>query len=204
MIRLRWLSAFSFKAGEYCSQRGINTRKAGEDFYFLQKFFDLGSFTECNHIRIIPSPRPSDRVPFGTGPSVIERVKSGKELKVFHPELFRIVGAFIKKIPSSHTHSDNLKSGNHPLIPEFPNINNIQSVVSEIRANSSGPQAYTKRFFRWFNMFRVLKFMNHGRKTFPDIPVSMAASELLGDMKIDSSGNTVELLIRLRKRDRNK
>jgi hypothetical protein len=45
---------------------GMNKRKAGEDFYFLQKVMLLG-FGEITDTLVLPSARLSYRVPFGTG-----------------------------------------------------------------------------------------------------------------------------------------
>ena len=64
----------------------MNRKKAGEDFYFLQKLFDAGHFSECNTTRVIPSPRPSDRVIFGTGPAIREYLETAVSL-TFHPGL---------------------------------------------------------------------------------------------------------------------
>src|SRR3972149_3134037 len=55
-------SCFTVKAQAYVKQGGMNRKKAGEDFYFLQKVFPLGQFYRLNTTRVIPSPRPSNRV----------------------------------------------------------------------------------------------------------------------------------------------
>src|ERR1041385_133403 len=56
-------SAMAGRADAYMKQGGMNKRQAGEDFYFLQKMFALGGFTELNGTTVFPSPRESDRVP---------------------------------------------------------------------------------------------------------------------------------------------
>lgn len=195
-------SAFSVKAVDYCSQGGMNLRKAGEDFYFLQKFFDLGTFTECNHIRILPSPRPSERVPFGTGTVVKTLSRTEDELLVFNPELFRILKEFIGRIPGLWNDPCILQKPLDKTLEEFLINQEFDSVVSEIAANSADQLNFTKRFFRWFNMFKVLKFMNFGRKKIPDIPVTQAAAELCNMLGRKSSGDAHELLIRFRQIDR--
>jgi hypothetical protein len=60
-------SSMAARADPYFKQGGMNKRKAGEDFYFLHKIIPLGGFGEINDTRVIPSPRASHRVPFGTG-----------------------------------------------------------------------------------------------------------------------------------------
>ena len=65
-------SCMAVRSSVYQSQGGMNRRKAGEDFYFLQKIIQLGDFTELNATTVYPSPRRSTRVPFGTGKAVID------------------------------------------------------------------------------------------------------------------------------------
>ena len=61
-------SAFFVSTDTYVKVGGMNRRKAGEDFYFLQKIMPDVNYIDLNTTRIQPSPRPSKRVPFGTGP----------------------------------------------------------------------------------------------------------------------------------------
>ena len=176
-------SAFAIKAPVYCQQGGMNRRQAGEDFYFLQKIFDLGNFSECKSTRVIPSARPSSRVPFGTGPIVIKYQENKKEQLTNHPALFEILKDFFQEITSLYNLScEDLQlftNNLHPLLQSFLNEKRFLEKIREIRSNSSTPHAFRKRFFRWFNMFMALKFLNSGKKDYPDIPVSFAAKHLL-------------------------
>src|SRR4029434_9989987 len=65
-------SSMAVRARTYMEQGGMNRRQAGEDFYFLHKLIPLGGFTELNSTTVYPLPRPSNRVPFGTGRAVSE------------------------------------------------------------------------------------------------------------------------------------
>ena len=76
-------SCFGVRAETYASQGGMNKRKAGEDFYFLHKIIPLGEFREINNTCVIPSPRESDRVPFGTGAAIGKYLFRG----IRHPDL---------------------------------------------------------------------------------------------------------------------
>ncbi len=67
-------SCFAVQAEAYCRAGGMSRRQAGEDFYFIQKLAMQGGFTECRTTRVYPSPRPSDRVPFGTGPDIARQL----------------------------------------------------------------------------------------------------------------------------------
>ncbi|MDQ1296612.1 MAG: hypothetical protein QG611_590, partial [Bacteroidota bacterium] len=52
--------------------------------------------------------------------------------------------------------------------------------IAEIKRNTSGKESFRKRFFGWFNMFRIVKYLNHvHEEIYEKIPVTEAASELL-------------------------
>ena len=63
-------SAIAVKALTYIKAGGMNRRKAGEDFYFVQKLVPAGGYFNLNSTVVYPSPRASSRVPFGTGVSI--------------------------------------------------------------------------------------------------------------------------------------
>ena len=60
-------SSMAVRRKGYLAHGGMNTRQAGEDFYFLQKFIEVDSLQEIRNTTVYPSARISDRVPFGTG-----------------------------------------------------------------------------------------------------------------------------------------
>lgn len=192
-------SSFAVRANAYCREGGMNKKKAGEDFYFLQKIFDLGNFTECNSTTVMPSPRPSDRVPFGTGKVISEYVLNEKELLTYNPKLFLELKEFIEYILNSKLSGDQFKDGLYKSTPfvlsEYFKSIDFESVIEEIILNSSGEKSLKKRFFRWFNMFRIMKFLNFGKNIYPDVPVSTAAIELLSLKGVNVSDmNALELL----------
>jgi len=185
-------SAFAIRARSYCRQGGMNIKKAGEDFYFLQKFFDLGSFTELNLTRVIPSPRPSDRVPFGTGASILSFIDGQQNLSSFNPSSFEALKTFFYKVPLLFKADE--KRINHILDNLDISINiylkslNFEIILNEINGNSSEYLSFKKRFFRYFNMFRILKFLNFAKKIYPDIPVTEGAIIFLNKTGILKNG----------------
>ncbi len=164
-------SCFAVNAKTYVKQGGMNRKQAGEDFYFLHKVFPLGNVFELNTIGVYPSSRLSDRVPFGTGPMVKFIIESGKEdfltysfdsfieLKSFFElvtDLFKISSEELKML------LDKLPG----CITEFLQKNDIDKAIQEINENSSNIKTFTKRFFDWFNAFRVLKFLNFAHEEY--------------------------------------
>jgi len=201
-------SAFAVRARSYCLQGGMNTRKAGEDFYFLQKLFDLGSFTELNSTRVIPSPRPSHRVPFGTGAAIESFIKGNELLTSINPLAIYALAGFFNKLPLLHDASKEdmifvLKEVDDPIVSFLESIN-FERVMREINNNSSDYLSFRKRFFRYFNMFRIFKFMIFAKKYYSDIAVTEGAGMFL--KKTGSMANITpdarDLLTIFRKMDR--
>jgi hypothetical protein len=177
-------SAFGVRADIYTAQGGMNKRKAGEDFYFLQKIIPLGGFYEINSTRVMPSPRPSERVGFGTGP-VISRFHRGETtlFHTYHPDVFADLKEFLNSIRSLYAADpgDYLQWQEQYPTSISENIRDeFIPRIKEIRGNSARESTFIKRFYRWFNMFRTLKYINHAHQhQYSRMPVPEAALQLL-------------------------
>ena len=169
-------SAFAVRADIYCKEGGMNRRKGGEDFYFIQKVAQLGHFSQCNSTCVVPSPRPSDRVPFGTGPVVSKLMKGEELLKTYNTQPFVMLKRLFEGIIRTGKPDENPPEPLRSFLEE----QQFDVALEEIRSNSASPAAFRKRFWRWFSMFRILKFIHFARERgYPDIPVGDAASEWL-------------------------
>jgi hypothetical protein len=177
-------SSFAVRADIYCKEGGMNRRQGGEDFYFIQKVAQRGNFDQCNATCIFPSPRPSDRVPFGTGP-VVDRLSTGDDpLHTYDPRLFSMLKALFADMGNAEIHRDpwpgNLHAARTEPLLSFLENQDFDGALKEIRENSASAPAFRKRFWRWFNMFRIMKFLHWARERgYPDIPVGEAAAKLL-------------------------
>ncbi|MCK5136480.1 MAG: hypothetical protein KAR19_11880 [Bacteroidales bacterium] len=206
-------SSFAVIADVYCKEGGMNRRQGGEDFYFIQKVAQRGNFNECNATCVFPSPRPSERVPFGTGPVVAKLIDQmqGAQLTTYDPRPFSMLRQLFSGLELMHSANDLdhfMKSQPEVLIG-FLEENQFGEALMEIRKNSASFEAFQKRFWRWFNMFRIMKFLHHAReKGYPDIPVGAASLKLLSQInpegvEIPPDGSDLkELLEIFRKLDR--
>ena len=162
-------SCMAVRAGAYRKQGGMNRRKAGEDFYFFHKIIPLGGFTDLTLTTIYPSPRPSDRVPFGTGKAVSDLL-SGRQIKTYPLEAFLDLKQLIERVPAmyrSRKQDSSEKWIGLPLsVRGFLAKQQFADVLAEIRRNTSSVDAFSKRFFRWFDGFRAMKFVHHARDNF--------------------------------------
>jgi len=195
-------SSMAVRSDAYQKQGGMNRRKAGEDFYFLHKFIELGHFSELFLTKVIPSPRPSQRVPFGTGKAIGESLAAAESYTTYAPQSFLDLKAFFLKVPS-------LYEGELTAVPEsitaFLKTVDVQQKLAEIRAHTSTPDAFVHRFYRWFNAFMLMKYMHFAREHFyAAIPVMEAASwllEALGQAQ-QPSLSAKTLLLRYRELDK--
>ncbi len=186
-------SSMAVRADAYMKQGGMNRRQAGEDFYFLHKIIPLGHFGEINTTRVIPSPRASDRVPFGTGRAVRDYLATGRfetyPFKAFC-DLRELFGRIREKTLDSNAIAI-------PPLREFLEQQLFNEALTEIRENTSTPEAFCKRFFRWFDGFRAMKYIHHARDTaYGPSEVVSAVSALPGIQGGDTTPR--ELLLNLR------
>jgi len=203
-------SSMAIRADAYQQQGGMNRRKAGEDFYFLHKFIPLGQFDELRTTRVIPSPRISQRVPFGTGRAIGALVQSGEALTTYAPQSFVDLQALFKitadlfKIKSA-TLEEQI-AGFSKAVQAFLVLINFSEKLKEIQNNTTNLKSFEQRFFRWFNAFMVMKYLHFCRDNFyENEPVADAARWLLKEyhqQPVTSRNKSVNLLQRYRKLDR--
>ncbi|MCG8411548.1 MAG: glycosyltransferase family 2 protein [Bacteroidales bacterium] len=186
-------SAFVVNAKTYVKQGGMNRKQAGEDFYFLHKIFPLGNCFEINSTCVYPSSRISDRVPFGTGPMVKQIInlkdkpfltysfKSFLELKILFEQVESLFKIGKKQLE--------VVCGKFPVcLKEFLDINDFKLALEEINANSSNIKSFKKRFYNWFDAFRVLKYLNFAHDTSFNKKLLIEESKILlrrKDKKVD-------------------
>ncbi len=190
-------SCYAVKASAYAKQGGMNRRKSGEDFYFLHKIIPLGSFYEINTTRVIPSSRPSMRVPFGTGPTLQKYLLNEQQVQqTYNPELFKILRDFFSVVMQFYKQGPDqteiLLRRCHPCLIEFLDSLDSLKAIAEINANCSTSSTYIKRFYNWFDGFVVLKFLNYASAGyFPRVEVFEAAMRLL-EMKQRPASNITD------------
>lgn len=194
-------STIAVRALTYVKAGGMNRRRAGEDFYFIQKLVPAGGYFSLDTTTVFPSPRISARVPFGTGMAMSRMTGRGeKHFMTYNPLAFKDLRDFFRLVERSFESNDRQL---HELFYVFPEALSSFleekvwiSKIKETKKNTSGLQSFTKRFFYWFNMFKVVKYLNYIHNSiYRKTEVDSAAADLLrytGNIKIPSG--TIELL----------
>lgn len=160
-------SSMAFRKYAYIKVGGFNKRKAGEDFYFLQKIRNFGSIKHLTNTKTYPLSRSSNRVPFGTGQTIYDIVNNKKTLDSFPaPELFYNLHYWNNNlkfwVENNFKHNLILPNGSLEI---FLRKQNIMNVFHEIKNNSASHDSFMKRYHHWFNGLKIKQYLNFdGRK----------------------------------------
>jgi hypothetical protein len=126
----------------------------------------LGGYFALNSTTVYPSPRESSRVPFGTG-VVMSRLigLSGKNFLTYNIEAFKELRHFFSLTGELYRSDKSEIIAFRNSLPHgletFLLEDEFLETVTEIKENTSGIDSFRKRFFAWFNMFRIIKYLNH-------------------------------------------
>lgn len=164
-------SCMVFRALKYVQAGGMPKKQAGEDFYFLQKLIPLGGFGEIKNTTVFPSPRPSDRVIFGTGASIKQHLDgSRKQGTTYTPRAFEDLELlFSRAIELRHLPPGNFEEWSYDLtgpLRSFLLNTSFEKELNNIQRNSNSDKTFMKRFFGTFTAFRVVKYLNYVHEYF--------------------------------------
>lgn len=184
------LIAVDFEA--YAKVRGFPKRSGGEDFYLLNKLAKVGQIKSLNTPVIKVAARPSQRVPFGTGPALC-RITENQNAVIahlfYHPEIFYQLKLVLFLINKAWTSSGNLTADSAKDIlwvlkpsvmlgSDYMQIIEALEVLGFTKAwkhavkQSSNEQQYVKQMTVWFDAFRTLKFVHYMRDHgYPSLPL---------------------------------
>jgi glycosyltransferase involved in cell wall biosynthesis len=177
-------SSMAVRSNAYQKQTGMNKRKAGEDFYFLQKIIQLGHFGEITNTKVIPSPRTSERVPFGTGRAMAEFL-DGRDLGVAYDfKSFSEIKTFINLVFSTYRTTQDFGTEFLNQLPEpvkdFLLQSDWDTRVEDLLQYGKTESTFSNRFYNWFNAFRMLKWVHFARDNFyANIELKEACTALL-------------------------
>lgn len=158
-------SAMACTAEAYLKCGGMNTRSAAEDFYFLDKLAKTCGVRQVNGTTVHPSPRASQRVPFGTGRSITTQL-SGDTQVAFYPVMpFLILQQWLKLV------SDNPAATADRLLADATKIDpDLGVFLTETGWLDTWPKlqrthrqatARLTAFHGWFDGLKTLRLIHH-------------------------------------------
>jgi len=159
-------SAMACTAEAYIRMGGMNRRQAAEDFYFLQQLHRTTGVEKLRGTIVYPSPRPSHRVPFGTGRSISRYLQGEKgAIMFYHPECFAILEKWLKTVTGN---AYKLASGLmaeaasvSPSLEEYLEISGFPTSWERLRRNHAGKDPLLTAFHGWFDALKTMKLIHH-------------------------------------------
>ena len=196
-------SAFASRTSIYVNYGGLKATQAGEDFYFVQKVIQAGNYKEIVDTKVTPSPRLSQRVIFGTGPAVIDILKSeNQEYFVYSITSFVDLKQFVDSVDSffnadEKTLNEIIDTLSAPL-KEFLGEINFEKTVLKINSNTKTLETFKKAFFNNFNTFTLIRFLNEShKKYYKKQEVEIVAKSLLEFSETEISANNLDDLLNI-------
>lgn len=159
-------SAMACRATAYINAGGMNRRQAGEDFYFLQQVHKTSGVAQLSGTIVHPSPRSSQRVPFGTGRAVGDMLEQGKEQLMFYqPQLFDLLGKWLLLVAENVATDGNsllLKSTEvSPILTDYLRQAGFENAWDNMRKHNPEKMRLMTAFHSWFDAFRTMRLMHH-------------------------------------------
>jgi hypothetical protein len=150
-------SVLSFPVDSYLAVRGIAPRTAGEDFHFLMKLAKLGLVCRWTDEPVIPSPRPSPRVPFGTGPAVRwGRQGDWSRYPIFDPALFDRIQQTVSLFPALFH-----RPVETPLVDFFLYRFDTPDPFARLRSNHKTIDAFIRGCHQRFDALRIFQYLRY-------------------------------------------
>ena len=172
----------------YVKVGGMNTKKAAEDFYFLQKLAKHYDIKRITSTKVKPSSRESWRVPFGTGRSITDFTINKKNILLYDADVYVILKNWLELL-----HSDlSLNSGLilteakkiHPELFNYLENRRFKTNWEKILENSKSVKQLEYQRINWFDAFETLKLIHHLRDTsFPMMNIESGVEKLFQVVK---------------------
>jgi len=165
-------SAMACTVRAYLGMGGMNSRCAGEDFYFLQQLQRTAGIAQVAGTAVRPSARSSHRVPFGTGKSIARILSEGEESQTFYRiECFQILGEWLRLVEGGAALSarELITAGAaiHPELAAYLERAGFGEVWERLRQNASGPDGLRAAFHCWFDALKTVRLVHHLSLTYP-------------------------------------
>jgi hypothetical protein len=162
---------------------GMNTKKAAEDFYFLQKLAKHYKINRINSTRVKPSARESWRVPFGTGRSITDYTINQKNILLYDADVYVILKNWLELLYSDLSLNTQLAlleaKKIHPELHNYLDNRGFSKVWEKILENSRSVKQIDYQRKNWFDAFETLKLIHHLRDTsYPMMDINSGVEKL--------------------------
>lgn len=158
-------SALACRGSAYGKMGGMNTRAAGEDFYFLQQLHRVAGVEPLRGTVVFPASRASDRVPFGTGRSMTRLLAKEQGAVLFYrTECFRILQQWLASANDRHLAGKEVVTNSaqiSPQLEEYLRTIGTEQVWDRLRNNHRETRSFARAFHEWFDGLKTMKLIHH-------------------------------------------
>ena len=140
----------------------MRVRKGGEDFYFLQAAAKTGRVVTGDRVLVHPSPRPSDRVPFGTGPAV-RKLMAGEAPAEISDAAFAFLGRLLARAagPGGLEEAELFLDQIDSCSADFLRQEGFPLIWPKVLANTPDRRdARLAAFHGWFDGLKTLRYLH--------------------------------------------
>ena len=202
-------SSMAVRNEYYRKLGGMNKRKAGEDFYFLQKYIKNNLCRDLQTCTVFPSARQSDRVPFGTGRAMNELLESQLPYMTYHFESFKTIENLNNRVDDFwHAKSmikiDEISKEINPIFHAYLEKENGVEKIWSIKNNVKNVENFPNRFYQYFDAFQLMKYVHFVRDNYYcNIPIENGIEYLFKRLNLAYQDDSEVNLSTLRDYDRN-
>jgi hypothetical protein len=158
-------SAMACRASAYVRCGGMNCRKAGEDFYFLQKLAKTDGVALLSGTTVFPEPRISSRVPFGTGRSMSRMLDGDAQAVLFYPaKAFQVLDDWLRTVEQKLsvdaetllTYAERIS----PVLADYLEQANWRTVWPRLQSTHRTRSRRLQAFHVWFDGFKTMRMIH--------------------------------------------
>ena len=159
-------SAMACRASAYLKCGGMNRRRAGEDFYFLQSLAKTSGVGEVRGTRVFPSPRRSSRVPFGTGRAMGMLLDREPEaIRFYRPACYQLLKSWLELAQAACAERcrELYEKGEalSPSLGAFLKGQNFDCAWKGFVEQHATEERLQSAFHGWFDAFRTMKLFHY-------------------------------------------
>ena len=163
----------------YAKTRGFPKRRAGEDFYLLNKLSKLGDIEYLTGAPVTLAARASHRVPFGTGPA-IQKILRNETSNVSSPDVLDCPTYALASFALLRQFYDGISELNAGAQPErhLPSLPpawrdpdllwllkslGVPNALLRLRKNHRSKHGLMRAVHEWFDALKTIRFLNAAR-----------------------------------------
>ena len=154
----------------YVKAGGMNTRRAAEDFYFLESIAKVTKIESVEEVLVFPSNRVSDRVIFGTGKAMNDRKETGKEIMAYPPIVFERLKTFLSVYHENYTSVEELihaiRNSDEETF-DFLESYKFSTAMRSIYKSSKSAAQISKQKDTWFDALKTMRLVSLFRTSEP-------------------------------------